>query len=256
MSKNQDCHCTVLKKKRHFYAMIFWVRAQFVELFFFLNLLVLRVISLFVRERPVGTHLNQRPVLLVHGYFNAAFVWAFFKRALVRKGFGPIYALSLGSPFHSISCFAQRVQKKAHQIAQETGRSDLTLVGHSMGGLVSLYYAMHHAPKDSVKQIITLGSPLKGTKLAKIALGKCAREMEIGSPLLQKLQAIEQQCSSVSIYNLGTATDQIVIPYHSCFLVTDPTRTRLFHNLGHVSLLFSPRVVDQVSAWIAKNEPF
>ena len=114
-----------------------------------------------------------------------------------------------------------------------------------MGGIISTYYALQVPEKDL--RIITIGSPLKGTYVAKMGLGRCAREMEIGSKLMQRIQQAENH---QSLYHIGTTTDQLVVPFHSAFLTADPLKTFLFHDLGHISLLFSPRIAKKICEFL------
>jgi triacylglycerol lipase len=228
--------------------IIQWTRALTLDLFFLLLLVPMRLASFFSSDRPLSPKEPRRPILLVHGYLDGGFVWWFLKRALAKKGFGPIYTINLGYPFASIDSFSKRVQKKAEEISSETRRSDLVLIGHSMGGIVSTYYALQAPQKDNL-HIITLGSPLKGTHLAKLGPGQCAREMEIGSNLLQRIQEAKH---SPFLYHIATSTDQLVIPYSSALLVSDPSRTHLFHDLGHIALLFSPRAAEKICEWLSQ----
>jgi hypothetical protein len=59
--------------------------------------------------------------------------------------------------------------------------------------------------------------------------------------------------SDHSFYHIGTKTDQIVVPYTSSFLGSDPARQCLFDDLGHASLLFSPRVTGKIYQWINES---
>lgn len=232
-----------------------WIRAQFIEILILLFIACLRVGTFFSKERTAGLHLQARPILLVHGYLHAGFVWSLYKKRLVEKGFGPVYTIDLGSPFHSIHDYAKKIQQKAEQIARETGRSDLTLIGHSMGGLVSAFYASVLAPSGTISQVITLGSPLKGTHLARLGIGRCAREMQIGSDFTKELnQTMEKVSSQIRFYHVASKTDQIVIPYGSSLVTTDPERHLIFENLGHVTLLFSPRVIKKVFEWLSDSK--
>lgn len=227
-----------------------WVHAQTMEVISFVMLLCLRMVTLFRRNQPTGLSVPSRPILLVHGYLNAGFVWDFHKNQLLKNGFGPVYTINLGCPFGSIREYAKKVQAKAEQIAQETGRSDLTLIGHSMGGVVSYYYAAKMARAYSVPQVITIASPLNGTRVAKMGLGKCAREMEIDSDLLTELKAAIECCTDVAFYNIGTKTDELVIPYSSSILKSEPSRQYFIEDMGHASLLFSQRVSDRLCQWL------
>jgi hypothetical protein len=227
-----------------------WCHAQTGEFFALLSLPLLSLKTRIFRRKAIGQPSNYKPILLVHGYLNSGFVWDFQKKWLEEQGFGPIYTIDLGNPFLSIRSYAEKVQKKIDQIAQDTGRPDITLIGHSMGGLISYYCVSKLARSGSVPQVITLASPLCGTKVAKIGLGRCAREMEIGSDLLQELHEGIQQCPGVRFYNLATKTDELVIPHTSSFLMSNPERQCLMEDIGHASLLFSRRVSNQIVEWL------
>lgn len=213
-----------------------WFYAMFFEIFALLAVIILRLIP--TKHKTSG---NGRPILLVHGYLNQATVWQVFKKRLEATGLGPVYAISLGYPFRSLKTYAEKVQKKALEIAKETGRDDLLLVGHSMGGLVSSWYATKLAPKNTVKGVITLGSPLNGTPMARIALGPNAREMQRNSEFLRELNEAIAKAENISFYHIGTHCDELVIPGFSAKV--EGNDYYMFDDLGHTALLFSRRIV-------------
>ena len=122
-----------------------------------------------------------------------------------------------------------------------------------MGGLVSYYYASRLAGAYTVPQVITIASPLQGTHMAKIGLGQCAREMEIGSELLQELNESMKCCTDVRFYNIATKTDELVVPHSSSIFMSDPHRQFFIHDVGHASLLLSQRVTDQIGKWLQEK---
>jgi len=190
------------------------------------------------------------PLLLVHGYLHSALVWIYYMSTWKRAGFGPIYTLCLGFPFSSIKTYAKKLSLKAEEIRKETGEKELILIGHSMGGLISAYYAIEMAEAGSIKQVITIGAPLHGTRVASIALGKCAQEMRVHSPFTETLRKSIARAKGISFYNIGTKSDQLVIPYTSCFVVDDPKRMLLLEGIGHARLLFSKEISQQIVEWL------
>jgi pimeloyl-ACP methyl ester carboxylesterase len=192
-----------------------------------------------------------RPILLIHGYLHHAKVWGLQKKWLEALGHGPIYAINLGIPFQSIRTYAEKVQKMALKIAEEQGRSDLILIGHSMGGLVASWYATKLAKPNTVTDLITIASPLYGTPVAKIAIGPNGREMESNSPFLKELQALMKENKKIRFYHIATETDFFVIPGHSAFFKENPHA--IYRNIGHTSLLLSRRVADQIHEWIKSS---
>lgn len=186
------------------------------------------------------------PILLVHGYLNHNSIWLWFEKRLKKHYSGPIYTIRLRHPLRSIREYAKQVEEKVQQIVKETGRKDLILIGHSMGGLVSSLYA----PRDpSVKKVITIGSPLHGTPMAYLGIGPNAKEMRPSSELLQEIREGMRK-SSTRFFHIATRCDQLVIPGDSAMLKEN--EHVVFEDLGHVSLIYSKRVAAQVAEWIKK----
>lgn len=208
-----------------------WFRAMIVEVFAIIAIISLQILGFFWKPKFAYPNVGT-PILLVHGYINTGAVWLYIKWKL--KNIGPIYTIDLNHPFASIVDHAHQVEKFADRIENETGKQDLILVGYSMGGLVSTYYATKLAPKGKVQKIITIATPFAGTHMAKIAIGKNAREMQRGSLFLQSLDC------KIPLVTIASKTDEIVIPYSSA--LQDRAKQILFKNLGHGALIFSPRV--------------
>ncbi len=190
------------------------------------------------------------PILLVHGYLNNHSAWVFHGNLLQKRGIGPIYTVHLGPFFDSIEKYADRIAKKARQIAAENKREDLILVGYSLGGLVSAYYAAEVAKKGTVKKIITIASPLKGTVAAHIALGRSGREMLPGSRLIEVLNADIFYRLDLDFYHIATYMDLFVRPYDSAILRNNPEKEYIVRNVGHAAMLYSWRVNRKLAEWL------
>lgn len=194
-----------------------------------------------------------RPILLIHGYMQNASNWAFLKRRLCQRGLGPVFTLNLGHPFRSIRDYAEILAKKAAQIEKETRREDLTLIGHSMGGLVSAWYAAKVAPAGKVGDVITIGSPLGGTKMASIAIGRNGREMRRGSDFIREVEEVFRKNRKVRFYHIASKADQVVLPYSSALTGQNPDREYVLDDIGHMSLLYSKRVADKIEKWLSST---
>lgn len=196
---------------------------------------------------PPGT-----PILLVHGYCNDSSVWTYIQRRLVKESTSPVYTIDLGRPFGSLIEHAEKVKVRAEEIRRETGKNELILIGHSMGGVVSALVALEEP--YFVSHLFTIGSPLGGTYLANIALGLNGKEMRRASKLLCELEQKLKAHTQTAIYHIGTKTDQIVIPWSSSLRGCCPDKEFLFEDIGHASLLFSPRVADLLVHWLQERE--
>lgn len=222
---------------------IHWTHAMTFECLAYFPVIFLHFVP--SREKISG---KGKPILLVHGYLNHSSVWTFQKRKFEKGGFGPIYTITLRHPFRSIRTYAEKVKIKAEAIAAETGRKDLILIGHSMGGLVSSLYATTLAAPGTVTDVITIGSPFVGTPMARIALGQNAREMEPNSPFLQQLLIAMAKNRQIRFHHIATKTDQLVIPGQSAVIKENPHF--IYEDIGHAGLLYSTRVADKISEWL------
>lgn len=188
---------------------------------------------------------GNSPILLVHGYLHNSASWLYFLYHLRNSDVGPVYTINLGSPFHSIEEYAEEVRKKAQKIAHETGRRDLVLVGHSMGGLVSAYYATHLAPDETVVSVMTIGSPLEGTKLARFGIGYCTKQMRYQSNFTRYLRERIME-SQIPFFHIGSQTDLIIRPTSSAFVYGPNSSSYEFQSHGHIFYLYSNTVIDKI----------
>jgi pimeloyl-ACP methyl ester carboxylesterase len=196
---------------------------------------------------------NGCPILLIHGYLYDSSAWTFLRHFLCRKGFGPVYTLNLVHPFWSISEYAELVFQKAAEIATNTGRNDLILIGHSMGGLVSAWYAAKVAPPGKVSDVITIGSPLGGTWAASMAVGPNGRDMRRGSDFVKALQKEMRDNEQIRFYHIASKVDQLILPYSSALTGLHPEREFLVEDIGHMTLLFSPRIAAKIEGWLLES---
>jgi len=229
---------------------IHWAHAMTFELLSFgCVLLTCPFPRLFLRGSCRENASRGQPILLVHGYLNTSAVWIYQKRKLENAHLGPVYTIDLGHPFLSIREYAEKVKAKADEIARREKRSDLILIGHSMGGLVSSWYATRLAEAGRVTDVITIASPFAGTPVARIGIGANAREMERGSLLIRELKAGMGK-NKIRFYHIATKRDPLVIPGISAALFNSaPDRNFIFEDISHASLLYSPRVAD----WITES---
>ncbi len=192
---------------------------------------------------------DQKPILLIHGLYHNSSAWIEYLDQMKASHVGPVFTINMGDIFFgSIDDHAEKVKKKVEEIQKITGRKDIMLVGHSMGGLVASKFALDLASEDTeVTDIVTIGSPLKGTPVANyIGLGKDAREMRKGSEYVKNLsnKIIEQ--AKINFFHIASETDELV-PTGSALLQENNRAVRLIlPNLGHCGLLYSKTIIDAI----------
>lgn len=107
-----------------------------------------------------------RPVIFLHGWLGSWGLWQETMQAL--SGYHRTYALDFWgfgeSGKKSGSFTVQDFVSLVGQFMDALGIGPAPLVGHSMGGTVSLAYALRHP--ERVSKVVVIGSPIKGSSLA------------------------------------------------------------------------------------------
>lgn len=122
-----------------------------------------------VTERGIihyETYGRGRPVLLLHGWLGSWNLWRdtigilgkeFRTYAIDFYGFGESGAT--GPDAYKVENYVELV----YQFMEKLGIVKAPLIGHSMGGTVSLYTAIQHPEK--VVKVCVIGSPINGSSL-------------------------------------------------------------------------------------------
>lgn len=183
--------------------------------------------------------------MLVHGFISNHGAWKWFCKRLHDQCDLNCQTIDLEPINASIDHYADQLAADIDRLLQARGQQQVSLIGHSMGGLViRAYLAAYGARK--VAQVVTLGSPHQGTHFAKLMQGLNIAQMRPDSAWLRRLAKIEAQATlppTTSIYSLH---DNIISPQTSARL---PYAKHVeLAGIGHVRLLLSQQCVDIVAS--------
>jgi pimeloyl-ACP methyl ester carboxylesterase len=123
------------------------------------------------------------------------------------------------------------------------GRIDL--VAHSMGGLVARFYLQQLGGARRVDRLVTLGTPHQGTHAANFVPSALVRQLLPESPFIQHLNALPPP-EGLQVSSIVAGRDILVQPSEAASCPFGETIR--FDDLGHVELLFRPRVFAEVRA--------
>lgn len=200
---------------------------------------------------------NQTPVLFIHGFLGSSSTWVYHRSRLDNAGYKNLFTINLGSPSHSIEEYGLMVDEKVKEIKRLTGRDDIRLICHSMGGLVAREWLYNHSKTTGVKPkgIITIGSPLNGTDKARYTCGlfPCALEMYPESDFVKKQQEQAALDNETNYYHIGSKTDSIVQPVISAYEGGVPLhklKTDTLDATDHGSLLLSDTTADLILKYL------
>lgn len=182
---------------------------------------------------------DAHPILLVHGYGVSRGCWWAMRRRLEAAGH-TVATLSMVPAYTSMGKLVPQLKQRIEEVCEATGAQQLTLVAHSMGGLVSRSYLARHG-NEKVDRLVTLASPHSGTELARIGIGRNAREMEPDSLWLRDMADAPLQVPTINLRN----------PYDNFAMPQDLQRLSGAQDIelppvGHIAMLYSRPVADLV----------
>ena len=211
------------------------VRAMMRELFYVLITQPLIPPYFFIGRKFSGG--DNVPVVFVHGYFqNRADFW-WMARQFRKASKGPLYGFNYPW-FDSVDRNVPRLDRFVERVCAENNIDRVSLVAHSLGGLVCLEYS--HSPNGQrrVAHCITIGTPHNGVKWRGPILGRVAKELREGEFHIERRQR-PVVSPTLSVYSTH---DNIVHPPTTSALGPRGGTDVAIDGLGHLSLLYSPEV--------------
>ena len=103
------------------------------------------------------------PVLIIHGFLGTRGSMYMLERRLVEDGFVCV-SFNLGTlNVRDIRRSAFLIHRKIERILAQTPSQRIDIIGHSMGGLIGLYYVKKLGGHARVRKLIMMGTPVRGT---------------------------------------------------------------------------------------------
>ncbi len=103
------------------------------------------------------------PVLLIHGFLGTRGSMYMLERRLVDDGF-VVVSFNIGTfNVRDIRRSAFLIHRKIERILAQTPSQKIDIIGHSMGGLIGLYYVKKLGGHTRVRKLVMMGTPVRGT---------------------------------------------------------------------------------------------
>ena len=197
------------------------------------------------RKSSVALNVRTTPVLLIPGYFCNRGCWVVFARLLRGLGASNIYTIDPKPMTGDIRELAKQVAEKVDAILSTTQAEQVSMVGHSMGGLIARYYIDRLSGAGKVNVCVTIGSPHHGTLLSRLAPGTNAKQMRSGSEFLTDLNRLEHINKGTRFISIWSTFDNMCVPPTSSILGGNAENISLDY-MGHLTMLYSPKVAKLV----------
>jgi pimeloyl-ACP methyl ester carboxylesterase len=198
------------------------------------------------RPLPSGDDPARMPVLLVHGYFCNHGIWYPFARWLAARGHA-VDAVDLEPVFGPLDGGAAIVAAGVERLRARTGAARVAVVAHSMGGLAVRTFLAAHG-HDAVAAVVTLGTPHRGTWLARFGRAANVVQMRPDCDWLCALAARESAAARALFTVVISHHDNIVVP--AAIQTLDGARTIEVVGRGHVELAYDRAVWAHAAAAI------
>lgn len=182
---------------------------------------------------------GKRGVVFIHGFFCNRGFWAPWLKQLQGSGHAFV-AVNLEPPFASIDDYAPIIEDAVLRVTAATGLPPL-LVCHSMGGLAARAWLKVMRAESRISRVVTLGTPHRGTWLARFSRLANGRQMQLSGRWHQALDVGMHPDRHALFTCWYSNCDNIVFP---SFTATLPgADNRLLRGAAHVQLAFLPEVM-------------
>ncbi len=182
---------------------------------------------------------GQPGVVFIHGFFCNRGLWTPWLERLQEQG-RVFEAVSLEPIFGSIDDYAPQIDAAVRQVTEATGVPPL-LVCHSMGGLAARAWLKAHRSEARVRHVVTIGTPHRGTWLARFGHGHNGLQMRLLSDWLGELDDGMHPERHTRFTCWYSNTDNIVFPTSTATL--PGADNRLVRGAAHVQMAFLPEVM-------------
>jgi triacylglycerol lipase len=188
-------------------------------------------------------------VVLVHGIFESGKKFRTFKDHLESRGF-EVYVPALDHPDGRGGLEKLAVGLKRDIDKKFGPEAPISIVGFSMGGIVSRQYLQHLGGAARCENFITISSPHHGTALGWAYPTLGAAQMRPDSPFLAELKRSEDRLGKMRVTSLRTPLDLIIVPPKSS--VWERAENLEYSVILHPLMLESRKVLADVEQRLLK----
>lgn len=189
-------------------------------------------------RRPPCRAQGERVAVFVHGFLAAGPVFDPL-RAEVERHIGIPTVDFTYSPLSSFFDITARLANVLETRLERHCR--VSLVGHSLGGLVARWWVQEMGGHARADRVVTLATPHAGTKLPRVAPVPVASVLRPGSPVLSRLAAGRDRARHLPHVAVVAGQDGMVTPPSSAAALED-AEVAWLDDLGHNEMLFDARV--------------
>ncbi|MCE9574516.1 MAG: alpha/beta fold hydrolase [Deltaproteobacteria bacterium] len=190
---------------------------------------------------------DQPPVLLIHGFLGTRGSMFLLERRLVEDG-RVVVSFNIGTlNTRDIRRSAFLIHRKIERVLAQTPWKKIDIIGHSMGGLIGLYYVKKLGGHARVRRLVMMGTPVRGTWIALAGIATLGLWSTSSWQLLPRSRFLDELAQGptppgTEVYTIAAARDWVV-PLKTTRI---SGATSVTVPLGHSSLVVSDDVYDRL----------
>ena len=181
------------------------------------------------------------PVILVHGTIgDRKHLLERLSRSISREGFC-VFSLDYGNRgLNDIRRSAKQLKRFTKRVLEATGADQVSMVGHSQGGMMPRYFIKRLGGRSLVDDLIGIAPSNHGTaltdgsnpisalvgSLVDLVCRACVQQ-GAGSPFLTRLNRGDETPGKVSYTQITTRYDEVVVPHTSGYLAKGRRTTNI-----------------------------
>jgi len=201
-----------------------------------------------VRKQYFSSNADHPPVILLQGFLGTRGVLIPLERHLRESG-RDVISIDLG--FFNVSdvrksaqLLSYKIERIVDRFADEHGITKIDIIGHSMGGLIGLYYVKRLGGHRLVRKLVALGAPFNGTWTSALGVfpfgifSKGIWQMLPDSDFLKSLKLHPHETHDTEVVSIAAKYDALCPPA-ACHL---QGATNIDVSVGHAGLLMDDKV--------------
>jgi pimeloyl-ACP methyl ester carboxylesterase len=192
-----------------------------------------------VGTRRVTRTAAGRPVVLVPGWGMNRSSFALLAARLRRDG-RDAYAINYPSAIRDPQRMARAVADEIARVARESRAPVIDVIAHGQGGVLVRAAARQEEVQGRLGNLVTVGSPHRGTALARFVRLANLRHLALGSPYVGRLLEDDTVPATKHFVAIYSTFDAIVFPPEAAYYPGAMNVT--IDAVGHMGLLLSERV--------------
>ena len=166
---------------------------------------------------------SRGALVMVHGIFDTGALFHRMARHFEGRGWRTI-APSLHPRSGSAGLDVLAAQLKGVIDREVPPEEPLSLVGFSMGGLVSRYYLQRLGGLTRVRRFVAISAPQHGSFWARFVPTRGGRQMRPGGDFLRDLNGDLDRLAQIPVLSLWTPLDLMILPATSSLIPIGQTR--------------------------------